>query len=742
MSFAISGEQVSAGRSPEADRIYQQYLQYYQAINEKIHQIDSLPYEQRLSANAQEGRAKLVALQQQLYPMYTYAYNNSNATLASFQNDTASIQTQVEEAFNQAIGKGGNSIHDAIQKKYDEAKHISEALTQQIVQDRNSLNQLFNEQKTLETKIAQLQQEINALPDSDPRKAKAQQDLNQASQALAKLTASIIEAQSQLAQLQTDLDALTGAEGALKHLQDLAGLAKPEQAQLDQADTELKNVKAVQNNEYALQSSLSSANQALNSTNSAVALVQDDLKPLPSIHEKIQENYVNAQNAANTLSQKINENQSAVQQLINQKNDLETTIAQLKQQVNSLSNDDPRKTKAQSDLNAVNEALADLNNKIETASSQLNTLQGMFNALTGTGGTLNQLQQLANKQNPNQADLDQANVLLQNIALAQNYESSTFQASLAAALNQVQSVKNVIHTLQIDLQPANAIEHAAWYIDWTSWDYPVPEGVNTVNLFVGNMHLDNQGNPVIDGFGTLDSAKMTAFVKACHEKGIAVKISLGGGGGSYDKCWDVLTEGNVSQFAKTLADFCHNHGLDGVDFDVEEFSSGQDRPEQQLLAGRFIREFKALDPNFLTSICTNAGFGPGFPWQGVVKNLLDGASTVDPATGEKTCAVERVYIMSYYNSLSQEQAWVSGWADWLRNEYNFENSQITVGLDDKDAHAYDIKEFAAWAARQGFSTGYWEWDPARADESNKSARDIEDSYNDALNGIRLAHIPV
>ncbi len=306
-------------------------------------------------------------------------------------------------------------------------------------------------------------------------------------------------------------------------------------------------------------------------------------------------------------------------------------------------------------------------------------------------------------------------------------DETIIQAAFSAVHSQLRSVNSITQSTQNGLQSTD-IEHGTWYIDWTSWNYPVPEGVNTVNIFVGNMHLDGNGKPVIDGFGNMDSAKMKGFIEACHEKGMAVKISLGGGGGSYDRCWDILTKENVSSVAQALADFCHTNKADGVDFDVEEFTSAQDRPEQQAIVGTFIKEFKNIDTNFKTSICTNAGFGHNFPWQGIMKNLLDAASTKDPISGEKTCAVDRVYIMSYYNSLSEEKHWVSGWADWLKTDYHFTPSQISVGLDDTDAHAYDIKEFATWAAGQGFSTCYWEWNPATEKQSNKSTHDIEDAY--------------
>ena len=171
----------------------------------------------------------------------------------------------------------------------------------------------------------------------------------------------------------------------------------------------------------------------------------------------------------------------------------------------------------------------------------------------------------------------------------------------------------------------------------------------------------------------------------------------------YDRCWDRLTPSNVRDFAKGMADFCHAHGLVGVDFDYEAYVS----EEQEILVGTLIKEFKAIDPGFRTSLCTNAGFGPNFPWQKIVKVILDAATT----SGQ--CAVDRLYIMSYYNSMQEEQAWILGWADWLIQNYAFTPARVVVGIDDFDAHAYDPVVFAAWAASKGFSTAHWAFDPAR-----------------------------
>lgn len=91
-------------------------------------------------------------------------------------------------------------------------------------------------------------------------------------------------------------------------------------------------------------------------------------------------------------------------------------------------------------------------------------------------------------------------------------------------------------------------------------------------------------------------------------------------------------------------------------------------------------------------------------------------------------AVDRLYVMSYYDPIENEKGWLLGWYEWLKTTYNFQAYQLSVGIDDKDAHAYDIQDMAAFAAQHGFSTGYWEFDPAREADSNASTEAILNAY--------------
>ena len=84
--------------------------------------------------------------------------------------------------------------------------------------------------------------------------------------------------------------------------------------------------------------------------------------------------------------------------------------------------------------------------------------------------------------------------------------------------------------------------------------------------------------------------------------------------------------------------------------------------------------------------------------------------------------------MSYYDPLENEKMWVNGWIDWLISKYAFTPARISVGLDDTDAHAYDIGEFSRWAKSKGLSTAYWMYNPSTPTSSDQSLKKIYDNY--------------
>ncbi|MGB7978668.1 MAG: glycosyl hydrolase family 18 protein, partial [Chlamydiales bacterium] len=169
-------------------------------------------------------------------------------------------------------------------------------------------------------------------------------------------------------------------------------------------------------------------------------------------------------------------------------------------------------------------------------------------------------------------------------------------------------------------------ENSTWLEDWSQdldnpqyLDKLLSQHVDTINIFVGQLDFDAQGNPMIDGFsedtpgqplGTgvfKNEAELVDFIKQCHAKGIHVKLSLGGQNGTtFGDSWTKLTNANVEGFAQALSSFCAKTGADGVDFDDELEDTGV-----AALAGKLAGDFKDLNPNLETSFCLYAGIGYG-----------------------------------------------------------------------------------------------------------------------------------
>jgi len=446
-----------------------------------------------------------------------------------------------------------------------------------------------------------------------------------------------------------------------------------------------------------------------------------------TIHDKIVRDAQTATTAISALETTTAQDAAAVNNFQSQSVSIETLLADLKTQIDALPDGD-QKTKALSDFAIAQTKLSSFQALLPSLNTRATILSQDVDAVE-KGPENSDLQALANLPNPQEQDLTQAEgdlVSIQSaLATISSEEQTTFQPALQSANTALAAVNSAVAVVQRDLHPTpvGKVENACWYIDWTAWDFPVPEGVTTVNLFVGNLTVDSSGNLVVGGFGNMDQAKMQTFIQACQAQGITVKISIGGGGGSYDNCWNVLTDANVESFGQQLSSYCQNLGLQGVDFDCEEFHSATDNPAQQALVGRFIKAFKRANPELQTSLCTNAGFGDSYPWQGIVQNIMDAA------TDSSGCALDRLYIMSYYNDIASEQAWILAWAAWAKTRYNLSAAQITFGIDDFDAHAYNIADMARWAGQQGFSTGYWATNPATIAQSNQSTTTIKNAYD-------------
>jgi Glycosyl hydrolases family 18 len=410
--------------------------------------------------------------------------------------------------------------------------------------------------------------------------------------------------------------------------------------------------------------------------------------------------------------------------VLNSSDTLSQTLDALQSQVDLLV-PGVQKDKAQSDLDDAKASFASFTALLPAAKLGFSGLNQNYQALSVPGGPLDQLVALSKIPDPNADNASSADALLASIDAVLT-QDQTFQTGPFAYLNSaLKALQASIAKVQNDLNPnptphPGKVENACWYIDWTSWDFPVPQGVNVVNIFVGKLDIIN-GAPTASGFGNMDLAKLQSFVSQCSLNGIACKISLGGGGGSYDNCWDLLTDDNVELFAEGLAKFCHDNHLTGVDFDYEESSKD---PSQCARVGTLIKEFKKQDSSLQTSLCTNASFAG---WSGRVKSIMD--ATVDNGV---TC-LDRLYVMSYYDPMSSETGWLSQWASFLNTTYGMDASRLTVGIDNFDASAYNISDMASWAGSQGMSTGFWAYDPSQISKSNASTTQIKQAYDAASN---------
>ena len=461
-----------------------------------------------------------------------------------------------------------------------------------------------------------------------------------------------------------------------------------------------------------------------------------------TLSDSIEEQHVKAQKSIETLAGEIKKHEASIAALSVEAKKIKAQMKPLEEQIAKEVHDDPKgsKSSAHYKLDEIKASLQEAETEREAGIAQLDTLRELFENVTHPeDGTLPELTKLAKMSEPRMADLTQARKLVGEIQEGLNYAKDILEATLQVVREKQRLALAAISPVQkVALAPATGsirIENGAWYIDWTRWDFPVPKGVNKIRVFTGNMRLNEAKKPVVDGFDCMSTSRTTGkedfkamadFIDRCLAKDIEVDFSIGGGGGRYDHCWDALTDENVPEFAKAYADFTSKHRFKGADFDYESSRGGI---EQHKRVGRLIKEYKAINPQFQTSVCTNAGFGPNFPWQKTIETILDAASTEDPITKKKTCAVERLNIMSYYNSIAEEKAWITGWATWLKERYNFTPSQGTVGLNNTDSHAYDIEELADWAKSQGYSTWYWSWDSARQAHSDESTTKIKAAYD-------------
>lgn len=442
-------------------------------------------------------------------------------------------------------------------------------------------------------------------------------------------------------------------------------------------------------------------NDCVSLLSSAESSYNDAMGGGGSIHDKIEADYTKAQGIASTVETAISSSTKAIEG--SDINKYDSLLQELWVNITSLPPGEAKETIVAEYLVAKEKMETLLSTLLDTVTED-DKANEMASKLAEP---LTTLQALSGIENPTQENLTQANTILAN--------NFTPAASRAAALTaQVQKLtkakSNLLQAIQkvqnaLNPKPVSKVEHGCWYIDWTSWfsgTFKMPEGITTINIFVGSLTADNGG---IGGFGNLSNDQIPAFVTAAKNAGVQkVKISLGGGGGSYDNTWDAVTEDNYEAIAKDLVDFCAKYNLDGVDFDYEEFKA-----EQEPIIGKLIASFKAQNPSLEATLCCNAGFST---WQSEVQAILD--QTKD--SSGKSC-LDRLYVMSYYDSLQEEEGWLKQWAEWIQKEYQMEPSQLGVGVDDYDAHAYDPTQLKEWADSKGYSWCHWAYDPAKSTQT-------------------------
>jgi hypothetical protein len=251
------------------------------------------------------------------------------------------------------------------------------------------------------------------------------------------------------------------------------------------------------------------------------------------------------------------------------------------------------------------------------------------------------------------------------------------------------------------------IEHAVWVKNWGTLPDPnnLPPGVNTINIFEGKIDYVN-GKWTIDGLNW-PKELLSQYIQACHAKGITVKISIGGAGGQgiYNNTWDQLTDGNVQDVAKGLAQFCKDNNIDGIDFDYEEEKSDAQRKQ----VGELIRFFKQADPSLHASVCTCAGNNgtSSYSWAQDLAQIMDAAKNPDGSS-----AVDRIYVMSYDfggQNLQDDEKFMLNWKQFAE-QYGIGPSQISIGVDPTDPtmSQADKDAFIKFAYQNGFSTGMWD----------------------------------
>ncbi len=564
-----------------------------------------------------------------------------------------------------------------IQNDQTAAEKLKETLDGLVEKDQSALDSLNGQIKDWGKTISDLENN----PDSQKDPAKT--DL---AAAKAKLTA----LENQASALKADISSLTGLQ--TKEAADIsqfdALLKNPTADNAKKADALLSDVKGVDSQAEAAQQDFTSKTPSaadITAMSATITKVQDDLDPSAGI----QKDQKDAQAVIDAMKAATAQDQKALDALTGQ-------IAAWQKQITALEgNPGSQKDPAKTDLAAAKAMLAKLQAAKVTASADLTALQGN---LTTATTDLAQFSTITTKA--------AADALLAKIS-ALNTQSQFTKDMPSKA--QTDAMTAAIAKVQADLQPTPSggkIENSVWVKSWGPMPdlNKLPPGVNTINLFEGKLDKVN-GKWVIDGVGQMTDAQLKAYIAAAHAKGITVKISLGGAGGQgiYNNTWDQMTDGNVQQMGKDLADYCKSIGLDGVDFDYEEQKSQAQRQQ----VGHLINAFKTADPSLKATVCTDADAG----WASDLKDILDAAKNPDGST-----PVDRLYIMSYdYRFASsaeteqKDEGFMTQWEQFAK-QYGMSPSQVSLGTDPTDASMTDAdrEKLLKFAADHGYGTALWD----------------------------------
>lgn len=153
---------------------------------------------------------------------------------------------------------------------------------------------------------------------------------------------------------------------------------------------------------------------------------------------------------------------------------------------------------------------------------------------------------------------------------------------------------------------------------------------NTIDAMLDSMHVDvvnvsfatfsSSGDHTFK-IGGVDATpeQLKYFIEKAHEKGIQVKIAVGGA--TYGLSGMLKTPEDAQGMAQAVADFVKEYGLDGVDLDIEDYPAA----DLQIDLIKDLRD--QLGPDKLISYTAKAPASTTQPYADVIKGAyqeLDG----------------------------------------------------------------------------------------------------------------------